>query len=50
MGAGAMRASAEMMDRFGIPAGTFADEQVHNLIVMWLERGREIEQMRELVG
>jgi hypothetical protein len=49
MAAGALAAIDEKLDRIGIPKGTFADDQVHNLIAMWLERGREIEQMRELV-
>jgi hypothetical protein len=49
MAGGALDAIQRLLDSGGIPRGTFADEQVHNLVVMYHQRGAEIALLRELL-
>ena len=46
MAHGALAAIQELLDQGGIPRGTFADEQVQNLVALYNQRGDEIDRLR----
>jgi hypothetical protein len=43
---GALKAIQALLDDGGIPRGTFADDQVRNLVALYNRRGDEIEHLR----
>lgn len=46
MASGALISIHELLDNGGIPRGTFADDQVRNLVALYNQRGDEIERLR----
>src|ERR1700678_989982 len=43
MAEGAMQSVHELLDRLGIPRGTFSDDHVGNLVVCYNKRGKALE-------
>lgn len=50
MAEGALRAIHDLLDDGGIPRGTFADDQVRNLVALYNQRGDEIARLRLALG
>jgi len=50
MARGALAAIQDLLDDGGIPRGTFGDEQVQNLVVLYNQRGDEIKRLRAGLG
>lgn len=49
MAEGALRAIQELLDKGDIPRGTFADDQVRNLVAFYNRRGLEIDELRRAI-
>ena len=49
MALGALDAIQKLLDDGRIPRGTFADEQVQNLVALYNQRGDEIERLHAVV-
>jgi hypothetical protein len=46
MASGALLAIQELLDSGGIPRGTFADDQVRNLVALYNQRGDALQETR----
>ena len=50
LAAGALAAIQRLLDSGNIPRGTFADDQVRNLVALYNQRGDEIERLRDNIA
>ena len=50
MAQGALEAIRDLLDDGGIPRGTFADDQVRNLVTLYNQRGDRITELEEALA